>query len=234
MLLSHLFQKARQFVWPFLWFKSSKEAQGEIMQIWVGQGNPGDKYAGNRHNFGFMALDEVARAHGFGPWRTKFQGLTSEGIINAGDKLTKILLLKPQTFYNETGKAVAEAARFYKVEAENIIVFHDEIDLAPGRFRMKQGGGHSGNNGLRSIMSHMGANVRRARMGVGHPGDKSRVMGYVLADFPKADQDWRDALLDACARAAGFLAAGDDERFQTEVLRLAPAPKSDPRKEAQK
>lgn len=200
------------------------------MLILVGQGNPGDKYAGNRHNVGFMAIDEIARAHGFGPWKSKFQSHIAEGNILVEGRPVKTLLMKPQTFYNETGRAVSEAARFYKVDPENIVVFHDEIDLAPGRFRMKQGGGHSGNNGMRSIISHLGQDVRRARMGVGHPGDKSRVMNYVLADFPKADQDWIKALLDACARAANYLAAGDDERYQTEVLRLAPAPKSDPRK----
>ncbi|MDF1678976.1 aminoacyl-tRNA hydrolase [Ponticaulis sp.] len=200
------------------------------MLILVGQGNPGDKYAGNRHNIGFMAIDEIASTHGFGPWKSKFQAQIAEGNILVDGRPVKTLLMKPQTFYNETGRAVSEAARFYKVDAENIVVFHDEIDLAPGRFRMKQGGGHSGNNGMRSIISHMGQDVRRARMGVGHPGDKSRVMNYVLADFPKADQEWMKALLDACARAANYLVAGDDERYQTEVLRLAPAPKNDPRK----
>ncbi|HBH88400.1 aminoacyl-tRNA hydrolase [Ponticaulis sp.] len=200
------------------------------MLILVGQGNPGDKYAGNRHNIGFMAIDEIASMHGFGPWKSKFQAQIAEGNILVDGRPVKTLLMKPQTFYNETGRAVSEAARFYKVDAENIVVFHDEIDLAPGRFRMKQGGGHSGNNGMRSIISHMGQDVRRARMGVGHPGDKSRVMNYVLADFPKADQEWMKALLDACARAANYLVAGDDERYQTEVLRLAPAPKNDPRK----
>ena len=200
------------------------------MLILVGQGNPGDKYAGNRHNIGFMAIDEIASTHGFGPWKSKFQSQIAEGNILVDGRPVKTLLMKPQTFYNETGRAVSEAARFYKVDAENIVVFHDEIDLAPGRFRMKQGGGHSGNNGMRSIISHMGQDVRRARMGVGHPGDKSRVMNYVLADFPKADQEWMKALLDACARAANHLASGDDERYQTEVLRLAPAPKNDPRK----
>lgn len=202
------------------------------MIILVGQGNPGDKYAGNRHNFGFMAIDEIASSHGFGPWKTKFQAQISEGNVLVDGRPMKALLMKPQTFYNETGRSVSEAARFYKVDADKIVVFHDEIDLAPGRFRMKQGGGHSGNNGIRSIIAHMGQDVRRARMGVGHPGDKSRVMSYVLADFAKAEADWKAALLDACARALPFLISGDDERYQTEVLRLAPAPKSDPKKPA--
>lgn len=200
------------------------------MLILVGQGNPGPKYAGNRHNIGFMTIDAIAEAHGFGPWKSKFQSQIAEGTIMADGRPVRTLLMKPQTFYNETGRAVSEAARFFKVDAESIVVFHDEIDLAPGRFRMKQGGGHSGNNGLRSIISHMGQDVRRARMGVGHPGDKSRVMNYVLADFPKSDEPWKADLINACARATHFLAAGDDERYQTEVLRLAPAPKSDPRK----
>lgn len=202
------------------------------MLLLVGQGNPGAKYAGNRHNFGFMAMDEIARANGFGPWKSKFQSQISEGNIATDKGMIKTLLMKPQTFYNETGRAVSEAVRFYRLTANDVVVFHDEIDLAPGRFRMKQGGGHSGNNGLRSIISHLGADFRRARMGVGHPGDKSKVMPHVLADFPKAEQKWRDDMLDACARSVGFLAAGDDERYQTEVMRLAPAPKHDPRKTA--
>lgn len=199
------------------------------MLILLGQGNPGDKYAGNRHNFGFMAMDELARQHGFGPWKSKFQSLISEGNLPSESGPVKTLLMKPQTFYNETGRALSEAVRFYKVNTDSLVIFHDEIDLAPGRFRMKKGGGHSGNNGLRSIISHLGPDVRRARMGVGHPGDKTRVMPYVLNDFPKADEEWRDRLLDALARAAGFLALGDDERYQTEVMRLAPSPKQDPK-----
>lgn len=199
------------------------------MLILVGQGNPGAKYAGNRHNLGFMALDAIAEAHGFGPWRSKFQAEISEGVIDTAGGRVKTLLMKPQTFYNESGRAVGEAARFFKLSEEDVTVFHDEIDLAPGRLRVKRGGGHSGNNGVRSIMSHLGADVRRVRMGVGHPGDKTQVMPYVLSDFPKAETGWRDALLKAIAEAAPFLAAGEDERFQTEVLRLAPAPKADPR-----
>jgi len=196
------------------------------VQIFIGQGNPGVKYAGNRHNLGFMAVEAIAEAHGFGPWRSKFQAEVSEGRIGG----VKTLLLKPQTFYNETGRSLAETLRFFKLDADAVTVFHDEIDLAPGRIRVKRGGGHSGNNGMRSIISHVGADVRRIRMGVGHPGDKSKVMPYVLADFPASERDWRDALLDAISRSVTFLVEGDDERFQTEVLRLAPAPKSDPRK----
>lgn len=199
------------------------------MLILVGQGNPGAKYAGNRHNLGFMAVDAIAAAHGFGPWRTKFQAEISEGRIETDGGAVRALLMKPQTFYNETGRSVAQAARFYKLGEADVTVFHDEIDLAPGRVRVKRGGGHSGNNGVRSLISHIGPGIRRVRLGVGHPGDKSRVMPYVLSDFPRAETDWRDALLEAIARALPFLAAGEDERFQTEVLRLAPAPKSDPR-----
>lgn len=199
------------------------------MLIFTGQGNPGAKYAGNRHNLGFMAMDRIAADHGFGPWRAKFGGLAAEGAVEAGGQRVKILLLKPETFYNETGRAVGEAVRFYKLTPEAVTVFHDEIDLAPGRLRVKRGGGHSGNNGVRSLIAHLGPDIRRIRMGVGHPGDKSRVMPYVLSDFPKADADWLDALLDACARALPFLTTGEDERFQTEVMRLAPAPKRDPK-----
>lgn len=212
-------------------FKRRQKESFSPMMILVGQGNPGDKYAGNRHNFGFMAIDEIAASHGFGPWKSKFQAQISEGNVLVDGRPMKTLLMKPQTFYNETGRSVSEAARFYKVDADKIVVFHDEIDLAPGRFRMKQGGGHSGNNGIRSIIAHMGQDVRRARMGVGHPGDKSQVMNYVLADFAKAEAQWKSDLLDACTRALPFLISGDDERYQTEVLRLAPAPKSDPKKQ---
>lgn len=196
------------------------------MLILVGQGNPGPKYAGNRHNLGFMAMDAIADEHGFGPWRTKFQALYAEGRIGT----EKILLVKPQTFYNETGKSLAQFVRFYKLSASDVTIFHDEIDLAPGRVRVKRGGGHSGNNGIRSMIAHLGPEVRRIRVGVGHPGDKSRVMPYVLADFPKSEIDWLGATLDACSRSVSFLVADEDERFQTEVMRLAPAPKLDPKK----
>ena len=203
------------------------------MQILAGQGNPGAKYAGNRHNFGFMLIDRIAADHGFGPWKSRFQGETAEGTVQTAGGPVKLLLLKPQTFYNESGRAAGEAARFYKLGPDAVTVFHDEIDLAPGRLRVKRGGGHSGNNGIRSMLAHLGPDVRRVRMGVGHPGDKSMVMPYVLSDFAKADKDWVEALLAACSRALPYLIEGQDERFQTEVLRLAPAPKSDPRKPAQ-
>lgn len=199
------------------------------MQILAGQGNPGSKYAGNRHNLGFMVIDRIAADHGFGPWKSRFQAETAEGTVQTANGPVKLLLVKPQTFYNESGRSAGEAARFYKLPAEAVTVFHDEIDLAPGRVRVKRGGGHSGNNGIRSMLSHLGPEVRRIRLGVGHPGDKSMVMPYVLADFAKAEKDWVDALLDACSRALPWLIEGNDERYQTEVLRLAPAPKSDPK-----
>lgn len=195
------------------------------MQILVGQGNPDAKYLRNRHNLGFMVLDAIASDHGFGPWRAKFQSQVCEGRIGS----EKVLLMKPETYYNETGRAAQAAMKFYKLSPEDVTIFHDEIDLAPGRMRVKRGGGHSGNNGIRSMIAHVGADVRRIRMGVGHPGDKSRVMPYVLADFSKADEAWRDALITACSKALPMLIEQNDERFQSEVMRLAPAPKHDPK-----
>ena len=198
------------------------------MLLIVGLGNPGDKYQGNRHNVGFMTLDRIADRYGFGPWRERFQALTSEGYVDSGDGgRIKALLVKPQTFYNESGRAVGEAMRFFKLQPDQIVVFHDEIDLAPGRVRVKAGGGHSGNNGIRSILTHVSNQVRRVRLGVGHPGHKDQVQGHVLSDFAKAEQRWRDDMLDACARALPFLMIGDDDRFQADVMRLAPAPKID-------
>jgi PTH1 family peptidyl-tRNA hydrolase len=200
------------------------------MLLIVGLGNPGAKYAGNRHNIGFMAVERFASKHAFGPWRARFQGEIAEGALTA-DNGTKVkaLLLKPQTFMNNSGHSVGEAMRFHKITPANTIVFYDEIGLAPGRFRMKTGGGAAGHNGIRSIIAQASPDVRRARIGIGHPGDKSLVHSYVLSDFAKADEPWIDTLLDACAKALPHLLAGDDERFQTEVLRLAPAPKTDPR-----
>ena len=195
------------------------------MHIFVGQGNPAPKYLRTRHNLGFMVMDAIASDYGFGPWRSKFQSQISEGKVG-GDK---VLLMKPDTYYNETGRAAQAALQFYKLSAADVTVFHDEIDLAPGRTRVKRGGGHSGNNGIRSMIAHVGADVRRIRMGVGHPGDKSRVMPYVLSDFSKADEVWRDALIEACSKSLPLLFEQNDERFQTEVMRLAPAPKHDPK-----
>ena len=196
------------------------------MKVFVGLGNPGEKYARQRHNIGFMALDAIARAHGFSPWRPRFQSLAAEGMIGND----KILALKPQTYMNESGRAILAAAKFYKTPLDQVVVFHDEMDLAPGRFRMKTGGGAAGHNGLRSIIGQMGPNFRRARMGVGHPGDKDMVLGWVLSDFNKVDGPWVETLCRACADAAPLLAATEDEKYQTEVMRLAPSPKADPRK----
>ena len=196
------------------------------MLLLVGLGNPGAKYAKHRHNIGFMAVDAIARAYGFGPWRKKFHGEISEGQI-AG---AKCLLLKPQTFMNESGRSVGEAATFHKLSPRDVVAFYDEIDLAPGRFRMKTGGGAAGHNGIRSLIaSPLGDGFRRARLGVGHPGQKELVHGYVLGDFAKADQPWVEALLDAAAKAAPLLVQGEDEKYQAEVMRLAPAEKANGR-----
>jgi len=199
------------------------------MLLLVGLGNPGAKYAGNRHNIGFMAVDAIARAHGFGPWKKKFQGELAEGHIDG----VRTLLLKPQTFMNESGRAVGEAANFHKLSATGVVAFYDEIDLAPGRFRMKTGGGAAGHNGIRSIIaSPVGEGFRRARLGVGHPGVKELVHHHVLSDFAKSDSEWVGKLLDACAKAAPLLAKGEDEKYQGEVMRLAPAEKANPRQQA--
>jgi len=204
---------------------SADENGDEVMQILIGQGNPGAKYAGNRHNFGFMVMDAIADEYGFTSWREKFSGLVATGEIDE----TKTLLLKPQTFYNETGKAGRAAMDFYKLDPSKVTVFHDEIDLAPGRLRVKFGGGHSGNNEIRSMSAHLGTDFRRVRMGVGHPGDRTRVMPYVLSNFSKDDEAWRDRLIAACVKSLPLLFKDGDERFQTEVMRLAPAPKHDPK-----
>src|SRR4051794_20800586 len=199
------------------------------MLLIAGLGNPGPAHAKNRHNIGFMAVDEIARRWGFGPERKRFQGLAREGAIETPTGPVKALILKPQTFYNESGRAVGEALNFFKIEPENLIVFYDEIDLAPGRFRMKAGGGAAGNNGVRSITAQVGPYFRRARLGTGHPGDKALVHGHVLSDFHKAELKWVEPLLIACADALPLLAQGEDEKYQAEVMRLAPAEKADPR-----
>lgn len=199
------------------------------MLIIAGLGNPGAAYAGNRHNIGAMTVDAIAREWGFGSERARFSSLAREGAIPANEAPRRALILKPQTYYNESGRAVAEAMRFFKLEPRQVVVFYDEIDLAPGRFRMKTGGGAAGNNEIRSVTARIGPDFRRARLGTGHPGDKDLVLGHVLSDIPKADQPWVRTLIEACAKAAPLLAADEDERYQAEVLRLAPAPKFDPR-----
>ncbi len=189
------------------------------MRLFVGLGNPGARYAMNRHNVGFMAVDRIAADHGFPPWRAKFQGEVSEGRLGA----ERVVLLKPHTFMNLSGQSVGEAMRFFRVEPADIVVFHDELDLAPGRVRVKDGGGHAGHNGLRSLHQHIGDGYRRVRIGIGHPGHKDRVAAYVLSDFAKADQDWVDDLLRGISDGAPALATGDAVRFMNAVaLRTAP------------
>jgi peptidyl-tRNA hydrolase, PTH1 family len=200
------------------------------MLIIVGLGNPGAKYAGNRHNFGFRAVDAIAERWNFGPERSKFQALAREGSIDTPKGAVKALILKPQTYYNDSGLSAAAALKFYKLEPHNLVVFYDEIDLAPGRFRMKAGGGAAGNNGVRSLTAHIGPYFRRGRLGTGHPGHKDRVQGFVLSDFSKSEEAWAKPLCQAIADAAPLLALDEDEKFQAEVMRLAPAEKIDPRK----
>lgn len=183
------------------------------MLLLVGLGNPGAKYAGNRHNVGFMAVDVIADMHGFGPVQKKFQGWAQEGRIDTH----KVLLLKPATFMNESGRAVGEALRFYKLGTDALTVFHDELDLAPFKVKVKQGGGHAGHNGLRSIDQHLGAEFRRIRLGIGHPGHKDRVTGHVLGNFAKAEEDDLAAMLGAISAEAEWLAKRDDVRFMNDV-----------------
>ncbi len=200
------------------------------MLLLAGLGNPGDRYARTRHNIGWMAVEAIAERWRFSPWRSRFHALCCEGQLTTPVGEHRLLLVKPQTFYNESGRAIGEAAKFFKLNPADVVVFHDEIDLAPGRFRMKTGGGAAGNNGVRSTIAALGPDFRRARIGVGHPGDKELVQSHVLSEFHKVDGQWLDPLLTATADALPFVAAGEDERYQAEVLRLAPALKADPRK----
>ncbi|KQR87596.1 aminoacyl-tRNA hydrolase [Sphingomonas sp. Leaf343] len=189
------------------------------MQVWVGLGNPGPQYAMHRHNIGFMAADAIAAVHDFGPVRKQFQGWTLEGRVG----LQKVLLLKPATFMNDSGRSIGEALRFYKLGVEALTVFHDELDLAPFRVKVKTGGGAAGHNGLRSTDQHLGPDYRRVRLGIGHPGHKDRVTGYVLGNFAKAELDTLSDMLGAVAAEASLLAAGEDVRFVNDVaLRMTP------------
>jgi PTH1 family peptidyl-tRNA hydrolase len=183
------------------------------MRLFVGLGNPGSKYAHNRHNVGFMAVEEIARRHGFAPWRRRFQGVTSEGTLDQ----EKVVLLLPGTFMNESGRAVQEAANFFKLAAGDIVVFQDELELPPAKVRVKAGGGIAGHNGLRSISAHIGNDYRRVRLGIGHPGVKELVHSYVLSDFSKADRPWVEALCSVIADNAGLLASDKDSTFQNKV-----------------
>lgn len=183
------------------------------MLLLVGLGNPGARYVGNRHNIGFIAVQEIAKRHGIGPWRRRFQGVACEGPLGG----ERTLLLLPGTYMNESGRAVAEAVHFYKLSPADVIVFHDEIDLPPGKVRVKVGGGIAGHNGLRSISEHIGNDYRRVRIGVGHPGNKDLVQHYVLSDFAKSDRGWVEALIDILAADAELLAQGKDASFQNKV-----------------
>jgi PTH1 family peptidyl-tRNA hydrolase len=189
------------------------------MKLIVGLGNPGAKYAGHRHNIGFMALDRIVSDHGFPAWKGKHQGAVTEGRFGSD----RAVLLKPETFMNNSGQSVQAAMRFYKLEPSDVVVLHDEIDLAPGKVKYKMGGGHAGHNGLRSIHAHIGPDYGRVRLGVGHPGHKDRVPSYVLHDFAKADQEWLDDVLRGVSDGAPHLAAGDTAKFSNAVaLRVSP------------
>ncbi|HEY9536975.1 MAG TPA: aminoacyl-tRNA hydrolase [Kiloniellaceae bacterium] len=192
------------------------------MLLLAGLGNPGPRYANNRHNIGFMAVDEVVRRHSFSSWRSRFQADCAEGTL-AGEK---VLALKPQTYMNESGRAVGEALRFHKLAPEQVIVLYDEIDLAPGKVRVKQGGGTGGHNGIRSLEAHIGKEFWRVRLGVGHPGHKDLVHGHVLSDFAKADKAWLEKLLDAVADAVPLLASGDAARFMSRVAEALNPPRN--------
>src|SRR3569832_1098362 len=183
------------------------------MLLFVGLGNPGAKYARNRHNIGFMAVDEIARHHRFSPWRRRFQGETAEGTLES----ERVILLTPTTYMNESGRAVQEAASFFKISAGDVTVFQDELELQPAKLRVKIGGGIAGHNGLRSISAHIGNEYRRVRLGIGHPGVKELVHGHVLSDFAKADSDWVTTLCDAVAEHAALVAKGTDATFANRV-----------------
>jgi PTH1 family peptidyl-tRNA hydrolase len=192
----------------------------------VGLGNPGASHAGQRHNIGFMAVDAIAARHGLGPFKSRFQGQVADGRLGG----SRVLLLKPQTYMNLSGQAVGQAARYHKLGPESVIVFHDELDLAPGKVKVKTGGGAAGHNGLKSIDSHLGNGYRRVRLGIGHPGDKARVHGWVLSDFAKVDRDWLGDLLDAVAADAPLLVEGRDSDFMSRVAQATrPANPAPPR-----
>lgn len=201
------------------------------MLLVVGLGNPGSKYAGNRHNIGFMAVDEIVRRHGFSSWRKKFQGEVSEGTL-AGEKL---LVLKPSTFMNESGRSVGEAMRFHNIDPSQLIVIYDELDLAEGKVRVKLGGGAAGHNGIRSLIAHCGPHFVRVRLGIGHPGEKNLVYPHVLSDFAKADNQWLKPLIEGVADHFPLLIEGQEANFQSKVhLAVNPPPPKPPREEKKK
>jgi peptidyl-tRNA hydrolase, PTH1 family len=191
------------------------------MHLFVGLGNPGATYASNRHNIGFMAVDVIHGRHSFSPWRKKFHGLLSEGFWGG----EKVLLLKPQTFMNESGRSVGDAVRFHNIPLTNVYVFYDELDLEPGKLRVKVGGGAAGHNGIRSISQHITSEFKRVRLGIGHPGDKRFVQPHVLGDFDKLDKDWLVVLLDAVADNAFMLVESQDEKFQSKVAMIVNPPR---------
>jgi PTH1 family peptidyl-tRNA hydrolase len=198
------------------------------MRLLVGLGNPGSEHVGNRHNVGFMVLQEIARRHGLPPWRRRFQGVATEGPLGS----ERVLLLMPGTYMNESGRAVGEAAHFYKLALADIVVVHDELDLPAGKVRVKAGGGIAGHNGLRSITAHVGNDYRRVRVGIGHPGDKSLVYRYVLSDFAKDERAWVETLGQVIADNAALLAKGEDATFQNKVHLAMQAKGFEPKKPA--
>jgi peptidyl-tRNA hydrolase, PTH1 family len=200
------------------------------MLLFVGLGNPGAKYAGNRHNIGFMAVDEIVRRHNFSSWRKKFQSEMSEGVL-AGEK---VLVLKPQTYMNESGRAVGDAVRFHNIPLENVYVFYDELDLEPGKLRVKLGGGAAGHNGIRSIASHITPEFKRVRLGIGHPGVKDLVQPHVLSDFAKSDREWLSKLLEGVADEVELLAEAKDEKFQSKVALVLNPPRPNAPREDKK
>jgi len=191
------------------------------MLLLVGLGNPGAGYSENRHNIGFMAVDEIVRRHSFSPWRKKFQAEVAEGTVGG----VKVLAIKPQTYMNRSGQSVGDAVRFYKVDPENVVVIHDELDLPLGRLKVKKGGGHGGHNGLRDIDAHIGKEYRRIRLGIGHPGDKDQVTGHVLSDFAKGERPLLDKLMDEISHEFPSVAKGDDANFMNRVAAALKPPK---------
>lgn len=192
------------------------------MKLLVGLGNPGPRYAGNRHNIGFMALEEIARSVAAGPWRKRFQARTAEAMVGG----EKVLLICPETFMNNSGQSVGEALRFFKLEPADVIVFYDELDLRAGKVKVKRGGGAAGHNGIRSLIAHIGDDFWRVRLGIGHPGAKDLVLGWVLGDFSKADRDWLQTFLGALAGEAGLLVKGDEGSYMSRVAHLTAPPKA--------